>query len=111
MKKHELSDFIRGWLIGDFEPSVFKTKDFEFAVKIYENGDREKTHMHKKAGELTVIINGKFKMNDKVYQKGDVIWVDPRETVDFKCLEDGTTAVIKIPSVRNDKYICKYKQR
>ena len=32
MKVTRLSDYTRGWIIGDFEPSVLRTKDFEVAV-------------------------------------------------------------------------------
>ena len=106
MKSFKLSDFTRGWVIGDFEPSVFRTKNFEFGVKTYKKGDKEKKHLHKIADELTVIVSGKFRMNDKVYQVNDVIWIEPNDIVDFECLGDGATAVVKIPSVKNDKYVC-----
>lgn len=106
MKEFELSDFIRGWLIGDFEPTVFRTKDFEFGVKVYKRGDKEKKHMHKVVDELTVIVSGKFRMTGKVYKSNDIIWIQPGDATDFECLEDGATAIIKIPSVKNDKHVC-----
>lgn len=106
MKRFKLSDFTRGWVIGDFEPSIFRTKNFEFGVKTYKKGDKEERHMHKVADELSVIISGKFRMNDKTYKKNDIVWIKPGEVVYFECLEDGANAIIKIPSVKDDKYIC-----
>lgn len=106
MKEFKLSEFVRGWLIGDFEPAIFKTKDFEFGIRVYKKGDKEDRHVHKVADELTVIVSGEFRMNDKVYESEDVIWILPGEAVDFECLESGATAVIKIPSVKGDKYVC-----
>ena len=50
-------------------------------------------------------------MNNKIYKKGDVILVKPKEGADFECLETGTTAVIKIPSVKKDKYIISEKTK
>lgn len=106
MREFKLADFIRGWLIGDFEPAVLKTKDFEFAVKFYKKGDKEEKHTHKVASELTVIVSGEFRMNDKIYQLGEVIWLEPNYMADFECLKAGATAVVKIPSIKGDKYIC-----
>ena len=35
MKIGKLRDMKRGWFIGDFEPSLLKTRDCEVAVKSY----------------------------------------------------------------------------
>ena len=39
-----ITQFIKGWVIGDFEPNVLRTKDFEFGVKYSKAGDTEKAH-------------------------------------------------------------------
>lgn len=105
MKRYSLKDFTRGWIIGDFEPSIVRTKDFEFMVRYYKAGDKEKKHVHKIADEITVIINGIFKMNGQQLEAGDIIHLAPNEPVDFECIEDGANAVIKQPSVAGDKYL------
>jgi mannose-6-phosphate isomerase-like protein (cupin superfamily) len=105
MKKFKLENFIKGWIIGNFEPNIIKTDKFEFAIKEYKKGDKEVVHFHKKADEISVIISGVFKMNDEILKKGDIVWISPLEVTDFFCLEDGYNAVIKIPSVKNDKYL------
>lgn len=106
MKKFNLNNFVRGWLIGDFDPAIIKTESFEFGLKKYKKGDKENKHYHAVADEITVIVSGKFKMNDEILETDDVVWIFPNEAVDFECLEDGATAVIKKPSVKNDKYVC-----
>ena len=40
MKKN-VSDFTKGWFIGNFEPSLLKSKDFEVAIKEYKAGTVE----------------------------------------------------------------------
>ncbi len=105
MKKYNLKDYVRGWIVGDFEPSILKTKDFEFMVHYYKKGEKEAKHLHKLADEITVIVSGEFKMNGEILLKGDVIHLIPNTAVDFECLEDGATAVVKTPSVKGDKYI------
>jgi uncharacterized cupin superfamily protein len=105
MKLHKLNQFTKGWIVGDFSPSILRTKNFEFMVRSYSPGDSEAVHMHKIADEITVIVNGVFLMNNIKLMAGDIIHLSPGDSTDFKCLEGGSTAVIKTPSVIGDKYI------
>ena len=106
MKIAKLDDMIKGWFIGNFEPSLCKTNDVEVAVKKYNKGDFEDKHYHKIATEYTLIISGRVRMNNKEYKNGDIIIMEPYETTDFECLEDNTiSVVVKLPGANNDKYI------
>jgi len=99
---------VKGWLIGDFEPSLIKTTALEVAVKLYSKGDREACHYHKIATEITVITSGRVRMNDAEYGKGDIIILEPLESTDFEAIEDTITTVIKYPGAKNDKYEGRY---
>jgi len=101
----KLNQFIRGWLVGDFTPSLFKSKDIEIGIKKYSTGDKEIKHVHKIITEYTIIISGKFKMNEKILNENDIAIVEPEEAVDFECLESGSNLIIKTPSIPNDKYL------
>ena len=106
MKIDSLQNMIKGWFIGNFEPSLLKTNACEVAVKEYKKGDYEGKHYHKIATEFTVILSGRVKMNGIEYKEGDIIVMEPNEATDFECLEDGTkNVVVKIPGANNDKYI------
>ena len=105
MKKENLNDMIKGWFVGNFEPSLIKTNDVEVAVKRYKKGDFEKSHHHKIATEVTVIIEGVAEMNGVQYKQNDMILIQPNESTDFRCIEDCTTVVVKYPGANNDKYI------
>lgn len=105
MKTAKLNDMVKGWFVGNFEPSLLKTNDVEVAVKTYNKGDKEKSHHHKIATEITVIISGCVKMNGVKYRKGDIIVMEPNESTDFEALEDNTqNVVVKYPGANNDKY-------
>ena len=95
---------VKGWFIGNFNPSIYKTNKVEVAIKKYKTGDYEDSHYHKIAKEITVIITGKVEMNKEKYKEGDIIIIEPYETVDFYAVTDVITAVVKIPGVNNDKY-------
>ena len=105
MNINNLKNFIKGWFVGCFEPTLLNTNDFEIAVKRYEAGDYEKSHHHRIATEITVIIEGEVEMNGVKYIKDDIITIQPNESSDFKCITDVVTVVVKTPSVNNDKYI------
>ena len=105
MNSKNLNEFFRGWFIGNFEPSLFKTDDVEVAVKHYKKGDSEPLHHHKISTEYTVVLHGEVKMNDIVYKHDDVVVVEPNESVKFEALTDVTTVVVKTPFSKNDKYI------
>jgi quercetin dioxygenase-like cupin family protein len=106
MRVNKLKNMTKGWFVGNFEPTLYKTNAVEIAVKSYNKGEREASHYHKIATEITVITAGRVKMNGSEYQKGDIIILEPNESTDFECLEDGTqNVVVKIPGANDDKYI------
>ncbi len=97
--------YIGGWFIGNFEPTAEHREDFECSVKYYKAGDIEKRHLHKLAIEYTIIGKGKVKMNGQIIEEGQIVKIEKNESADFEVLEDTVTFVVKIPSVKNDKYI------
>jgi len=109
MKNYQLNDMVKGWFVGNFEPTLIKTNDVEVAVKTYTKGDFEETHYHKIATEITVIVTGQVKMNNIIYIKGQIIVIEPNESTDFEALEDTVCTVVKYPGVSNDKYVGEVK--
>jgi quercetin dioxygenase-like cupin family protein len=105
MRQARLEDMVRGWFVGDFEPSVFRTGAAEVGVRVYTKGQSETTHYHRIATEVTAIISGEVRMRDKTYRAGDIIVIEPGEATDFEALTDATTVVVKVPGVIDDKYL------
>jgi quercetin dioxygenase-like cupin family protein len=105
MKINNLKNFIRGWFIGDFNPTLLNTKNFEIAVKRYKAGDYEPYHVHKIGTEYTLIISGEVDMNNIHYQTDDIIVTEPGEYTDFRAITDAVNVVIKVPCIKGDKYL------
>lgn len=105
MKKYLLKNYKRGWIIGNFVPVIYKTTSFEVAIKKYKKGDIEKIHYHKIAREYTIIVSGRFRVNNIIIRSGEIVEMNPGEKCNFECIETGDTLVVKIPSIKNDKYI------
>jgi len=107
MKKYNISEMYNGWFIGNFEPSIIKTKDFEVAHHTHKKGyvNPEGKHYHKICTEVNYIVNGKVSISEEIYNKGDFFVYYPNEISNVIFLEDTDLIVIKTPSVPSDKYI------
>jgi quercetin dioxygenase-like cupin family protein len=98
----------KGWFIGNFQPSVFMTKDFEIGHAKHKKGETNDGHHHKVATEINYLINGRIRISNGVttvilYQ--GAIWITPPNTVyEIEFLDDSDIIVIKTPSVPGDKY-------
>lgn len=105
MKHDRLESMVKGWFVGDFSPTVIQTTDCEVAIKEYKAGDHESAHYHKVATELTAIVSGQVRMLGREWGAGDIITIEPGEPTDFLALTDVVTVVVKVPSVKGDKYL------
>lgn len=104
MRIEKLNNMFKGWFVGNFAPSLYKTNNCEVAVKSYVKGEYEKKHYHKIATEITVVVKGRVRMFDQEFLEGDMIVVEPGEATDFEALEDCMNVVVKLPGANNDKY-------
>ena len=104
MDYHKLADMFRGWFVGDFNPTLLRTRDVEVAVKTYAAGASEDAHVHKVATEITVIVVGSARIGGHTLHAGDIVVVHPGEACAFQALTEVVTTVVKIPGATNDKY-------
>jgi quercetin dioxygenase-like cupin family protein len=105
IESHKLDDMVKGWFIGNFTPTLFETDQVEVAIKKYKAGDFEDRHYHKIATEFTAVIGGKVEMDGKEYIDGDIVKINAGVATSFRAITDVTTVVVKVPCVKNDKYL------
>ncbi|HEY0549411.1 MAG TPA: hypothetical protein VGF13_07380 [Verrucomicrobiae bacterium] len=106
LERHKLDDFTRGWFVGNFSPTLISTDAAEVAVQRYPAGAHEPKHVHKVATELTLVVSGRARMNGEEIEVGQIIRIPPGTAADFEAVTDVMTVVVKVPSVRGDKYLC-----
>ena len=104
MKIHKLSSMIRGWFIGNFEPCVFKTKEFEVGVLTHKKGEYWAEHYHKISTEINILLSGSMTINGLNICVGDIFVIEPNEYAAPIFLEDCKVLCVKTPSVIGDKY-------
>lgn len=104
MNIKKIDDFIRGWIIGNFEPSLLKTELFEVGLMRHKAGEVWPKHYHKVGTEYNVLVSGKMIIQGKELVSGDVFVFNPGEIADPIFLEDCSVLVVKVPSILGDKY-------
>jgi hypothetical protein len=105
MKRDSLENMKGGWFIGNFQPNIHESKDFEVTIRHYLKGETEPRHYQLIATEITVIVLGKARMGDQILNPNEVLTVFPTEVLDFEALEDCTIVAIKFPSIPSDKIL------
>jgi len=105
MKITKLNSFKGGWFIGNFEPTLLKTKDFEVAVHHYKKGQIHDSHYHLLATEYNYLVSGTMKIQNILLNPGDLFIIEPKEIADPIFLEDCVVVIVKTPSVPGDKYL------
>lgn len=105
MDLFKMSDMKGGWFVGNFEPSAFKTNQFEVCYKFHEKGEKWDTHYHKVGTEINYLVKGKMMIQDKELNSGDIFILNPYEIANPNFLEDCTVLVIKTPSIPEDKFV------
>jgi len=103
MQIQNIEDFVGGWFIGNFEPTLLSNKYFEISVKRFKQGDVEPIHYQLEAIEFTVIISGSCRIGNLVLGPNEILQVDPFEAVDFEALTDVVLVAVKTPSLPRDK--------
>jgi quercetin dioxygenase-like cupin family protein len=95
----------RGWCIGDFAPSLLRTKDFEVGVLLHPKGEKWPARYHVKGTEYNILVSGSMRVCDTELTAGDTFVIEPYEVADPVFHEDCTIVCIKVPSDTKDKYL------
>lgn len=104
MIKRNINEFWRGWFIGNFEPSILKTNQFEVAIITHTKGEQWPAHYHAIATEYNYLISGKMRICGEIIEPGDVFVLEPNEVADPEFLENCKVVCVKTPSIKGDKY-------
>ena len=104
MKINNINEMKGGWFIGDFQPAVLKTQDFEVAHHHHPAGWSPEKHYHKLATEHNYVVSGRISIDGNIIKTGDIFTYEPGDIADLYCIEDTDIIVIKVPSIIGDKY-------
>lgn len=104
VKIDKLDRFKRGWIIGNFEPSLLKNTGNELAVMRAKKGKGPGDyHYHEKCTEINILIIGKIKINDKIINENDIFIFEPFVPAICEFLEDSVWVSFKNNESNYDK--------
>jgi len=100
-----IDHYIRGWLIGNFEPSIINTTEFEIGVLNHKKDEKWAFHYHEKTREINILLEGEMIINNIPLHK-DTIFIFESNMISCPLfLTDCIVLCIKLPSLPNDKTI------
>lgn len=105
MKVSKISDMTRGWFIGNFEPSIYKTTHLEVGILTHRKGEQWAAHYHKLGTEYNVLVSGSMKVCDTELTAGDIFVIEPYEIADPIFHEDCTIVCVKLPGNTDRKSV------
>jgi quercetin dioxygenase-like cupin family protein len=105
MKISKIDGMYRGWFVGDFDPSFFRTNEFEVGYLKHAKNEQWPKHYHKESVEINYLIKGKMIIQNQELTAGDLFMFDKGEIADPTFIEDCELIVVKIPSLPKDKFI------
>ena len=105
MRSTRLNEFLAGWLVGDFTPSLIRTKEIEVGIKSFTTGDSEPAHYQIRATEINIVVSGECLLNGIALSAGDILTIEPGEVGGFEAVTDCVLVVLKHPSLPADKVL------
>jgi hypothetical protein len=105
MKIEHIDNFTNGWLIGNFEPTLLKTENFELGIHKYKANVKSVPHFHKLSTEYNYIVSGKLIANNITLESGNVFIINPNEIAEVEFLEDTVLVIARNHSNPSDKYL------
>ena len=98
----KLKDMIGGWFVGNFEPTAYKTENFEVSYKLHPKGEKWDFHYHTDVTEVNLLVRGKMRLQNTELSSGDIFTIPAYEIADPEFIEDCEVVCVKTPS-SNDK--------
>lgn len=102
---YDVSGYTRGWIIGNFEPSIIKTTDYELGILSHDENEKWDFHYHKESDEINFLFEGEMLLNGVDIKQGQVFIIPKNQIACPKFKTKCRIACVKIPSVPGDKNI------
>lgn len=96
----------KSWIVGDFFPAFFKTKNFEMGIHNHKANEIGQTHYHRFSREINIVQSGYVVINNRHFKTGDMFIIEPFEVSESFFMEDTSLIVLRDKSLPGDKVIC-----
>lgn len=105
MDVSRVGDFVGGWFIGEFSPTLEANPHVEICLKRYPQGTTEPVHYQRVATEYTLVVSGRCRIGSVELGPDDILTIPPNEAAGFEALTDVVLVAVKTPSLPDDKVL------
>jgi hypothetical protein len=105
MKTFDPTTMVRGWYVGDFEPTAYRTAAFEIGILEHKKGEVWDVHYHELSDEINYLLEGSMTINGVLLEAPTIFVLERGEIADPTFLTDCRLVVVKTPSAPGDKII------
>lgn len=96
-------DYTRGWVVGDFDPCLFRRTEYEVGILKHEKLVHHDYHVHYECDETNLLLSGNMNLNGIDINPG-TIFIIPRGYISCAVFnEDCIIVCVKTPSKPKDK--------
>ena len=103
MKNDKLDNYISGWIVGNFCPTLVNRSDIEISIKTFHQYEYSGFFYRRRDTEYVIVIEGCIVSNGVKYGKGDILVISPSEIIDLFPIVETVCALIKTPGGKTDK--------
>ena len=103
--KSTISQFHRGWILGNFFPTLLKTDKIEVGILSHKANEIWPYHIHDYSDEYNYVYSGEMTVNDQFYKTGDGFFIPKGHPAVPQFKTDCLVICVKIPSIPTDKRI------
>ena len=100
----ELKDMKRGWFLGNFLPTAYKSRDVEVGILEHKAGEEWPAHVHRVGDEINVLLSGWVQINNQHFKTGQIFVIPKGHLTKAIFHEDCKLVCVKLPSDTKDKY-------
>lgn len=105
MNVSRVEDFVGGWFLGNFTPTLEANPHVEVCLKRYPKGTTEPVHYQLVATEYTLVISGRCRIGELELGPDDILTIPPGAAAGFEALTDVILVAVKTPSLPDDKVV------
>lgn len=102
---YNLRDFQRGWVVGNFDPSIEKIEGCEVSIMHHKMGEETTPHLHTSSREINIVISGELLVDNKTITSNEIFTYNANEISNVEFLSDAILCIIRVPSAPYDKII------
>lgn len=102
MEKINMKEMKRGYFIGNFEPSAYRTDEVEICCKGASKYTLDAGYYRKKDVQFIFLNRGMAEINGIKYKKYDLIKFEPGEVINIFALTNIEMTIIRFPGTKGD---------